>query len=130
MRVLLFYNPSSGSEDHTDAELHDAIRHAGHEVALQAETETQLVEGLKNSECELLVAAGGDGTVDKAARVLAGSAVPLAIIPLGTANNTALSLGIRGELGDIVAAWSDSARSTSRVRSGAWSGWPASGWRR
>lgn len=110
MRVLLFHNPSAGSEDHTADEVIDAIRAAGHEVALKVASEAQLTVGLKRAGCELLVAAGGDGTVNAAARALTGSNVPLAILPLGTANNTALSLGIGGALRDIAAAWSDSTR--------------------
>jgi diacylglycerol kinase family enzyme len=42
----------------------------------------------------LVFAAGGDGTVQGCARALAGTRVPLAIIPLGTANLTARALGI------------------------------------
>jgi diacylglycerol kinase (ATP) len=43
---------------------------------------------------QLVVAVGGDGTVRACAEVLAGSAVPLAIVPAGTANLAARSLGL------------------------------------
>jgi diacylglycerol kinase family enzyme len=41
---------------------------------------------------DLVVAAGGDGTVGAVASHLAGSELPLAILPLGTANDVARSL--------------------------------------
>ncbi|HEX6523816.1 MAG TPA: diacylglycerol kinase family protein [Streptosporangiaceae bacterium] len=48
------------------------------------------------SGADLVFAAGGDGTVQGCARALASTGVPLAIIPLGTANLTARALGIPG----------------------------------
>lgn len=42
----------------------------------------------------LVIAAGGDGTVSAAANAIAGSDALLAIIPLGTSNDVARSLGI------------------------------------
>jgi diacylglycerol kinase family enzyme len=42
----------------------------------------------------LVFAAGGDGTVWACAKALSGTGIPLAIVPLGTANLTARALGI------------------------------------
>ena len=41
---------------------------------------------------DLVIAAGGDGTVSEVAEVLSGTGVPLAIIPRGTANALAVAL--------------------------------------
>lgn len=51
----------------------------------------------------LLFAAGGDGTVTACAQALAGTGIPLAIIPLGTANLAARALGIPGRLDSALA---------------------------
>lgn len=42
---------------------------------------------------DLLVAAGGDGTINEAINGLVGSAVPVGILPLGTANALAAEIG-------------------------------------
>jgi diacylglycerol kinase family enzyme len=47
----------------------------------------------------LVFAVGGDGTVRACAQALAGSQVPLAIVPRGTANLVATALGIPASLG-------------------------------
>ncbi|MGI9252694.1 MAG: diacylglycerol/lipid kinase family protein, partial [Thermomicrobiales bacterium] len=48
--------------------------------------------------CDLIVAAGGDGTVSDVAAGLLGSHVPLAILPAGSTNIVAQELGIPADL--------------------------------
>ena len=52
----------------------------------------------------LIFAAGGDGTVRACAQALACTGIPLAIIPLGTANLTARALGIPSQPGRALRA--------------------------
>lgn len=59
---------------------------------------------------EFVVVAGGDGSVRRAALRLAHTGRSLAPLPLGTANNIATSLGIRGSPEQIIAGWSDPTR--------------------
>jgi hypothetical protein len=57
---------------------------------------------------DLVVAAGGDGTVGRVARRMIRRGVPMTAISLGTANNIARSLGVAGRhLEDQVARWRD-----------------------
>lgn len=51
----------------------------------------------------LVFAVGGDGTVRACAQALAGTEVPLAIVPRGTANLVATALGIPSALGAALA---------------------------
>ena len=53
--------------------------------------------------CDVVVAAGGDGTIGTAAGALAGSGRPLGILPLGTLNHFARDAGIPTDLGQAVA---------------------------
>jgi len=50
-----------------------------------------------------VLVAGGDGTVGKVGRELIDSGVPLGVLPLGTANNLACSLGFTASPEEIVA---------------------------
>ena len=54
---------------------------------------------------DLVAIAGGDGAVGKVLRRLAGSSVPATLLPLGTANNIAASLGLSADLDELVGSW-------------------------
>lgn len=105
MRVALLHNTSSGSEDHSDAELIAIIRRAGHEVEHVVGRVSDLTAALHETPCDLVVVAGGDGTVGRAACELPGWQVPLSILPLGTANNTARSLGMPARMRRLAKSW-------------------------
>jgi diacylglycerol kinase (ATP) len=105
MRVLLLHNASAGSEDHAAEELAASVRQAGHEVLGIAASLPELEEALRHSRPELIVLAGGDGTVGRAVCATAGFRIPYAILPLGTANNTACTLGISAEPDELIAGW-------------------------
>ena len=102
MRVCLYWNHTAGGGLSLDL-LTSVIERAGHSVVRAIDDESDLPSNLGDAEC--VVVAGGDGTVARAGRVLAGGPVPLAILPLGTANNIARSLDIHGDIEQLAARW-------------------------
>jgi diacylglycerol kinase family enzyme len=106
MRVTLLHNRSAGSESHAADEIEGTIREAGHEIVETVGGLEELIASIRERPSDLIALAGGDGTVGRAACALAGCGIPLAILPCGTANNTALALGVEGETDEIVKAWS------------------------
>ena len=106
MRVTLLHNKAAGSENHAAHELAEHVRRAGHEIVNTVSSQEGLLTSLRAERPELVAVAGGDGTVSRTACALAGSGVPLAILPLGTANNTAIALGVTGSVSELVERWS------------------------
>ena len=104
MRICLYWNHTAGGGLTLDR-LTSVIQRAGHSVVRAIDDESDLPEHLGDAEC--VVVAGGDGTVARAGRVLAGGPVPMAILPLGTANNIARSLEVRGDIEQLAARWRD-----------------------
>lgn len=105
MRVVLLHNTSAGSEDHAEEELRMVIQRAGHEVTQVVGRVRELTASLHAAPCDLVVVAGGDGTVGRAACELSGWQVPLAIFALGTANNTARSLRLSSRTSKLAQGW-------------------------
>ncbi len=85
----------------------EAIERHGHDVAIVS-APAHGVEHLTSRDLDAVVAAGGDGTIASVALKLRGSPVPLAILPLGTANNIAVSLGVPRGLDEAIASWAAS----------------------
>jgi diacylglycerol kinase family enzyme len=106
MRVLLVHNPKSGDDDHGQEQLVRLIAAAGHHVSYQRSKGAW--QAALDDGPDLIVAAGGDGTVSEVARAVAGRGVPIAVLPLGTANNIAGWLGVMGvPLDDLIHRWTD-----------------------
>lgn len=99
-RLMAIYNPhASGGSYRRDLPLIlRALRGLGFEVT-ESETEAvghgvELARRAVAEEFTVVCAIGGDGTVNEVLNGLAGSEVPLGIIPTGTVNVLAMELGV------------------------------------
>ena len=102
-KATLIYNPNSGGAGGVSP--HDLLKalydEGFHAVYPYTEGEADLDLALRDPG-ELVVAVGGDGTVRAVATRLLDSETALAIIPAGTSNNVARTLGVAGKPLDIV----------------------------
>lgn len=106
--ILLLHNPGAGDEDHSEDQLIARIQANGYACSYLSVKD----EGWKSrmGEPELIVIAGGDGTVRKVANVLLNTLQkkpPVALLPMGTANNVARSLGIGTDVQALISNWKD-----------------------
>jgi diacylglycerol kinase family enzyme len=103
-RAILVHNPTAGKGPgaHSAAQLLGWLAEAGIQARLVNAKKKKEMRKL-NEANGLIVIAGGDGTVHKVARRVVGRQTTLAVIPLGTANNIARSLGIVGEPRALIA---------------------------
>src|SRR5690348_12883473 len=96
-QVTLLHNPNAGDEEHNKKELRSLLKGNGWECRYFSTKEKKW----KNfdTDSDLLAIAGGDGTVRKAIKSLLErkkeikKLPPIALIPLGTANNIGNTLG-------------------------------------
>ncbi len=109
MRITLVHNPGAGDEQHTPKQLLRELADAGYRADLRS-TKKNGVEKVLEDPGELVVVAGGDGSIKKIAIALAGHDIPMAILPIGTANNIAKSLGVLGSVRELIAGWRQAER--------------------
>lgn len=96
-RVLLIANPRSRQGTAVLPRVEAALRRAGFAVAAQVVEEPGELAGriaAGAAAADLIVLAGGDGTFSCAAPAVMASGLPLGLIPTGTANDLARTLGI------------------------------------
>jgi diacylglycerol kinase (ATP) len=115
MRVTLIHNPGAGKNQPTTEELIQALKEKEYEVFYQSTKEKRIDWNELQSNTDLFVIAGGDGTIGKISRKLIGCSRPIGILPLGTANNIATSLGINNDYRTLLEQWDYHKRSTFTV---------------
>jgi diacylglycerol kinase (ATP) len=107
MRAVIFQNPSAGTKGFGKESLLAALKLANIDGEYVS-TKSEKFDKAFAQNVDLFVAAGGDGTIRK---VLLGARerkipkIPIAIFPLGTANNVARSLGISGTPQELTETW-------------------------
>lgn len=108
MRVALLVNPAARAGAHTGAATRAAERLRTHGVQTSilsggsAAESSALLRAAIQVGVDAVAVAGGDGTVNLALQEVAGTGIPLGIVPSGTGNDFAATLGLR-EL-DVMAA--------------------------
>ena len=96
-KLNLLHNPGAGNEDHFEEELIKDIQSEGFECRYFSIKEGVWKKHLE--EPDFIVVAGGDGTVRNVVREMVKAKsgfplVPVAVLPMGTANNLSQTLGI------------------------------------
>ena len=98
------FNRDAGNAVPVERLRHELGR-AGYDVVREVERGVDLREAV-TEDVDLVVVAGGDGTVRRAAQAVVGSRTCLAVLPVGTANNIATSLGIDDDVEQVIRGWS------------------------
>lgn len=104
-KAKILHNPKAGKQEHTKKKLVSLVESRGIDCGYSS---TKKINWQKvKPDTDFIVIAGGDGTVRKVVVELAAKkkkirSLPILLLPLGTANNIARSLGIEGHIDDII----------------------------
>lgn len=103
MRIALVHNPDAGHGDVDRGDLRRLFEMAGHEVEGFGRKNRGVKEAIAWNP-DILAVAGGDGTVARAAiaSFRKGSSAPLLVLPVGTANNIARTLGMTRSPAELI----------------------------
>jgi YegS/Rv2252/BmrU family lipid kinase len=111
-RALLIFNPLSGRNGENNhatrlAEVVDGLRAHGIHVRIGIKTSGKAARELARKAVgagrPLVIVAAGDGTVVEVAAELVDSSTTLGVVPIGTMNNVARSLGVPLDIPDACA---------------------------
>lgn len=106
MTCMLIVNPAAGRRrpDASPEKLQAQLKRMGLDLKLcltqrRGDAETA-AKAAREAGMEMVIAAGGDGTLGEIASRLVGSEIPICLIPCGTVNVMAYELGIPEAIGD------------------------------
>jgi diacylglycerol kinase (ATP) len=102
--LALIHNEAAGNGSHDRDWLVSLLSRAGYAVDYHRSKSPAIAAAL-NSTAELIAVAGGDGTVAKVTAQARSDGPPIAILPLGTANNLARALGLGLDIEALVTGW-------------------------
>ena len=110
-RAQLIFNPASGRDGEDNAmrlsRIVSSLRAHGIEAAIGLKTSGKAARSLARRAVRdgvpLVVVAAGDGTIGDVASQLIGTTTVMGLVPIGTMNNVARSLGIPLEIDDACA---------------------------
>lgn len=100
----LLHNPGAGDGEHSMKDLAKLIQDAGYECSYSS-TKALIKPKIKPDEIDFVVLAGGDGTVRKIAKALLDENLPIGLLPMGTANNIAKTLGLSTDVDEVIQSW-------------------------
>lgn len=108
----LIFNPASGSGEpgSTLTQIESTLESVANLTVLLIKPDTageELARQALDNHADVVIAAGGDGTVSRVAAALVDTDTPLGIIPTGTVNGFAKALGIPKSIGgacDVIKA--------------------------
>jgi diacylglycerol kinase (ATP) len=107
-RAVLIFNPASGRDESNNAtrlsQIVRSLRAHGIEATIGLKTSGKAARTLASDavrdKCPLVIVAAGDGTIGDVASQLVGTSTVLGLVPIGTMNNVARSLGIPLDIDD------------------------------
>src|SRR6476646_4001265 len=102
--LALIYDKAVGGALHERNRLVETLSRAGYDVRCHCPDPAGVAVAIEGG-AELVAVAGGDGTVAKVAAQARPDGPPIAILPLGTANDIAVSLGLRRDIKELAAGW-------------------------
>jgi len=110
LQAKLIYNATAGPQGDSSQQLESILTEMQsrqilpevHVVLPKSRVEATVRHAIRRG-INLIVVAGGDGTVDSVAGAMLGTSATLGIIPTGTRNNVALSLDIPSDIAGAVA---------------------------
>jgi diacylglycerol kinase (ATP) len=106
VKTCVILNPTAGSAENTEALREKFARLGAHEIKMTVEPgdAQRFAQAAVSNGCDLIVSAGGDGTLNEVVNGVAGrnSPPPVGILPLGTGNDFARSIGLPAKIDDCL----------------------------